>query len=72
MFIGFDPACGDDLTCRYGFRIDKKGIIHIEDIKYFPKEEKKVKVNKMSHEKFKKLPYLDVKVVKVEKKKTSA
>ena len=35
----------------------------------FPKEEKKVKGKpKMSHEKFRKLPYLDVKVVKKEPK----
>ena len=69
MLIGFDPACKNgDHTCMYGFRIDKKGTIHIENIKYFPKEEKKVKVNKMSREKFKKLPYLDVKVVPVEQK----
>ena len=44
---------------------------YCEVVKIFePKEEKKVKVKpKVSQEKFKKLPYLDVEVVKVEAKK---
>ena len=90
-FISWDYGDDEWGAEIYG-RYNKKGEIIIEDIEYFPKEEKKMNYEewkkehferirkekeekkmtmkfKMKHDKFKKLPYLDVKVVKVEKEK---
>ena len=59
------PSKEEDESCRVGYSYNDDGEIIIEDIKYIKKENKKV--NKEID--YKKLPYLDMKVAKVKKKK---
>ena len=58
IYCAFDPASEDgDESCRVGYYYNDDGEIIIEEIKYIKKEVKKVN----------KIPYFEMKVVKVKK-----
>jgi len=63
MFITWDPATKEgDYTCKIYWRKGKHGNVYIEKVEYLkPKEVKKVKKS------INKIPYFEMKVVKVEK-----